>query len=252
MLHSAPDHVILIIIQFGIDEDAQIIVVMNKDGECWLAIRQPYLEGMLPYEYAVLLKSLKQLGALNISLYFEASSVSDTSLNGHVHHVSQFFNKRFYKYTETGRDYLPENAGQITAEEHKDSKTLFVSEGNMLPSKTELQLASKCKFDLYTITNLSVVEIAEYLTMRPTLVAVTKHNLADKDEVVGAFSHAHWFTNKTVYNLAPEVAAIASRPVNLHYDATFDVHVSIKRGKQFSILRIAFTRLLANSRRLLD
>jgi hypothetical protein len=221
-------HVILLnIIQYGIDEDAQIIVVMNKEGECWLAIRQPYLEGMLPYEYAVLLKSLKQLGALNINVYFEASSVSDHSLNGHVHQVSQFFNKRFYKYTETGRDYLPENATQITSEEYKDGKTLFVSEGNMLPSKTELQLAGKCKFDLYTITNLSVIEIAEYLTIRPKMIAVTKHNLADKDEVVASFSHAHWFTNKTVYNLAPEVPAIVSRPVNLQYNATFDVHVSV-------------------------
>jgi len=204
---------------------------MNKEGECWLALRQPYLEGMLPYEYAVLLKSLKHLGggALNITLYFEASSVSDASLNGHVHNVTEGFNKRFYKYTETGRDYMAENAGQIISEEHKDGKSLFVSEGNMLPSKTELQLASKCKFDLYTITNLSVVEIAEYLTIRPKLVAVAKHNLADKDEVVAAFNHPHWFTNKTVYNLAPEggVPAIASRPVNLQYDATFDVHVSI-------------------------
>jgi hypothetical protein len=45
---------------------------MNKEGECWLALRQPYLEGMLPYEYAVLLKALKQLGVSHINIYFEA------------------------------------------------------------------------------------------------------------------------------------------------------------------------------------
>jgi hypothetical protein len=73
-----------------------------------LAIRQPYLEGMLPYEYAVILKALKQLGSPNINVYFEASSVSDTTLNGHVHRISHYFNKRFYKYTETGRDYHSE------------------------------------------------------------------------------------------------------------------------------------------------
>jgi hypothetical protein len=82
---------------------------MNKEGHCWLAIRQPYLEGMLPYEYAVILKALKKLSVNHINIYVEASSVSDAALNGHIHHVSQFFNKRFYKYTETGRDYFAEN-----------------------------------------------------------------------------------------------------------------------------------------------
>lgn len=97
----------------------------------------------------------------------------------------------------------------------------------MLPSKTELQLAHKCKFDLYTITNLSVVEIAEALTMRPQLIAVAKHDLAHRDEVVPDFANKEWFENKTVYNLAPEEPTIKSRPVNLQYDATFDVHVSL-------------------------
>ena len=170
---------------------------------------------MLPYEYAVLLKALKKLNVTKINIYVEASSVADTSLNGHVHHVSQFFNKRFYKYTEAGREYHAENRGQITAEEHKDGKYLFVSEGNMLPSKTELQLAKKGKFDLYTITNLSVMEIAEYLTMRPTLIAVAKHNLADKDEVVPSFANKDWFVNKTTFNLTDDVPAIPARAVNL-------------------------------------
>jgi len=147
-------------------------------------------------------------------------------LNGKFHHVSNFFNKRFYKYTETGRDYHSENASQIKPEEHKEAKTLFVSEGNMLPSKTELQLASKCKFDLFTITNLSVMEIAEYLTMKPSLIAVTKHSLANKEEVVAEFGNKAWFINKTEFNLSAETPSILSRPVNLAYDATFDIHVN--------------------------
>ena len=227
MLRSELVHVTTTLInQYGLDEDGQIIIVMNKEGACWLAIRQPYLEGMLPYEYAVLLKALKNLNVNHINIYFEASSVGDSSLNGQVYHVSQFYNKRFYKYTETGRDYHAENNSQISHEEHKDSKTLYVSEGNMLPSKTELQLASKCKFDLYTITNLSVMEIAEYLTIRPTLIAVAKSNLSDKDEIVAAFNNKEWFANKTVVNIAEEVQAISSRSVILHYDANFDVHVN--------------------------
>jgi hypothetical protein len=140
--------------------------------------------------------------------------------------VSQFFNKRFYKYTETGRDYHKENGSQFTLEEHKDGKLLFVSEGNLLPSKTELQLARKCKFDLFTITNLSVVEIAEYLTMKPKLIAVCKKNIADKNEVVAEFANKEWFTNNVVANLSADEPSISSRAVNIQYNATFDVHVS--------------------------
>lgn len=63
---------------------------------------------MLPYEYSVILKALQILNVHNINVYIEASSVHDESLNNHVHRVSQYFNKRFYKYSETGRDYHPE------------------------------------------------------------------------------------------------------------------------------------------------
>lgn len=98
--------------------------------------------------------------------------MGDASLNGHVHRVSHYYNKRFFKHTETGRDYHPEVGTQIRSD--AGSKSLFVSEGNMLPSKTEINFAKKAKLDLYTITNLSFMDIAEYLTMRPNLFAVTK------------------------------------------------------------------------------
>jgi hypothetical protein len=42
-----------------IDEDAQIVISLNKLGEHFIAIRQPYIEGMLPFEYSVILKALK-------------------------------------------------------------------------------------------------------------------------------------------------------------------------------------------------
>lgn len=59
---------------------------------------------MLPYEYSVLLKTFKKLGIPTINVYLEASSVEDDSLNGTVHRVKYFFNKRFYKYTEHNSD----------------------------------------------------------------------------------------------------------------------------------------------------
>lgn len=107
-----------------------------------------------------------------------------------------------------------------------DGKTLFVSEGNLLPSKTEIGLARKAHFDLYTITNLSLLEIAEYLTMRPQVVAVTKHNLANREEQVAEFGHKKWFTNNTVVDLHPDTPSIKARPVELPHAAAFDVHHS--------------------------
>jgi hypothetical protein len=171
---------------------------MNSEGNWWIALRQPYLEGMLPYEYAVILKALKQLNVHNINVYVEASSVSDNGLNGHVHYISQYFNKRFYKFTETGRDYHAETDSFVKSEQIDVAKTLFVSEGNLLPSKTEIGLARKAHFDLYTITNLSLLEIAEYLTMRPQVIAIAKHNLANREESVAEFGHPKWFSDRTI------------------------------------------------------
>ena len=87
---------------------------------------------------------------------------------------------------------------------------MFVSEGNLLPSKTELILAKKGQFDLYTITNMSFMDIAEYLTMRPNLFAVTKHNLSDRQEVVVDFtneSHFNLFRNQNnlIQNEEPSI-----------------------------------------------
>ena len=67
-------------------------------------MNQPYIEGMLPYEYSVILKTLKNLNVSRINVYLETSSVSDTDLNGKIHKVSHYFNKRFYKYTEDCHD----------------------------------------------------------------------------------------------------------------------------------------------------
>jgi hypothetical protein len=137
---------------------------------------------MLPYEYSIILKALKALDVANINIYLEASSISDGSLNGHVHQVSHYYNKRFYKHTETGRDYHPEVKGTAV-----EGRGLFVSEGNMLPSKTELSFAKKCNLDLYTITNLSLLDVAEYLSLRPNVFAVAKQDLGSSDETVEEF-----------------------------------------------------------------
>lgn len=191
-------------------------------AETHLVIRQPYLEGMLPYEYAVILKALKQLNAKNISVFFEASAVSSGALNGHVHRISHYYNKRFYKYTETGRDYHAEMP-LPTDEETKEAKTLFISEGNLLPSKTELALAAKSKFDLYTITNLSVADLAVYLSMHVNLFAVSKADLGNQDEVVAEFASSPFLSSSSASPVVSEEASIARRQVDLKYNEVIDL-----------------------------
>ena len=44
----------------NLDLDGQILLATVKD-EHWIVIKSPYLEGMLPYEYASILKALKLL-----------------------------------------------------------------------------------------------------------------------------------------------------------------------------------------------
>jgi hypothetical protein len=44
-------------------EEGQILIHQNKDGENWISIRHPYLEGLFPQEYYVIIAALKALGA---------------------------------------------------------------------------------------------------------------------------------------------------------------------------------------------
>lgn len=59
----------------------------------------------------------------------------------------------------------------------------------MLPSYSELKLAEKGKFDIYTITNLSFMDIALHLGMHPNLFAVSKKDLANREEAIEEFSN---------------------------------------------------------------
>jgi len=159
-------------------------------------IRQPHLEGMLPYEYSLILKALKLLQVGNINVYFEAQAVSDQSLNGQVHRVKFYHNKRFFKFTESGLDTETEIADQLNVSDDylKTTKTLFISEGSMLPSRTEVKLAEKSKFDLYTITNFSFSDLAHHLSVPLNLFAVSKNDLSNREEEIKGFSNLELFT----------------------------------------------------------
>lgn len=136
---------------------------------------------MLPYEYSVILKAFEKLSIPTINIYLEASAVTDSTLNGKINKVSHYFNKRFYKYTEPDNKCPQDLESQMLSNEDGNI-TLYCAEGCMLPSKTELKMTAKGKFDLYTITNMSFMDIALTRGIKPNLYAVTKANLAIRDE----------------------------------------------------------------------
>ena len=108
---------------------------------------------MLPYEYQALLETLVKLQVTNVNVYFEASSIIPTD-EEKVHKVSSYFNKRFYKLT-------PKPTSVELTYTAVEGKKLFVSEGgSTLPSKPELKYAENAKFDLYTVTNFSFMDLA--------------------------------------------------------------------------------------------
>lgn len=111
--------------------------------------------------------------------------------------MKHYYNKRFYKYTEEAGNHLPELPSYVhnlDPQTLASTKTLYGSEGCMLPSNSELKLAEKGKFDIYTITNLSFMDIALHLGIHPNLYAVAKHDLANREEPVEEFTDFGVFT----------------------------------------------------------
>ena len=70
----------------------------------------------------------------------------------------------------------------------------------MLPSKSELTLAKKCKFDLYTITNLSFWDIAFHMRMNLNVFGISKSDLRIRDEKIADFSKPETFTDGRLAN----------------------------------------------------
>ncbi len=119
-------------------EEGQIFV-KSTDLTTELIIRQPYLEGMFPQEYFVILSALIELKVDDLRIFFAATSVNGTHVTATP--VSHYFNRRFYKFTNPVEDqqvhYRTNGNGQQGA-------SLIIYEGPMIPTNTELKLAQKC------------------------------------------------------------------------------------------------------------
>ena len=69
------------------------------------------------------------------------------------------------------------------------------------------------------------MDIAEYLTIRPNLFAVTKQGLSNRDELVLDFSDERYFNFKRQNNIGIDIQSIQENEPSLNYDAIFDVTV---------------------------
>lgn len=129
----------------------------------YMIIRQPHLEGMMSFEYNFMLSVLKELRVSTFTTYIEAFSVDGAHHEGSIKEVGVYFNKRFFKYTHNEDDlsHLPEIAEpRLSKDPEHPNLSLFGFEGPLLPTKTELNQANRCKFDIYTITNISLLDLA--------------------------------------------------------------------------------------------
>ena len=95
----------------------------------------------------------------------------------------------------------------------------------MLPSNTELRFAKIGKLDIYTVTNLSFMDIAMSLKIKPNLYAVTKADLSNRKEHIEAFSNLDVFTQGDVSIEKTETDSKQEEDINHHlkYDAEFDI-----------------------------
>ena len=150
----------------------------------------------------------------HVNVYFESGAVSDESLVGGVYRVKHFYNKRFYKYTEEKFECQEDIESLLSQPVDKagGEKTLFASEGCMLPSKSELNLARKGGLDLFTITNLSLVDIAHHLKIKLNLFAIVRKSLADREAQIDAFKNLELFTQGDVSIQAPQQQEEAKEP----------------------------------------
>ena len=110
-----------------------------------------------------------------------------------MYRVNHYFNKRFYKYTDEKFDCQHDISSLLEAPLKEGEKTLFVSEGCMLPSKTEVNMARMGRMELYSITNISFMEIAYHLKMIPNLYAVVRSSLAHRSEPLESFKSFNTF-----------------------------------------------------------
>jgi len=173
-----PDHVFISFLTLQ-DEESQIVLATHKTGEHRILLKQPYLEGMLPQEYFVLMKAFEELEVKQLNTFMEVTSPEGVS-KGNVEPITHYFNKRFYKFSQI--DDIRED--ELPSQMEPSGRTLIAYEGIMLPTQSEVRFMQKCKFDFYTITNMAFMDLGLRIKYVPNLFGVVKANIADRHEKI--------------------------------------------------------------------
>lgn len=63
---------------------------------------------MLAQEYSIILRALMRVGVTAVNIFFDASAIDGKIESGKLYKVGKYFNKRFYKFTETNLKSLAE------------------------------------------------------------------------------------------------------------------------------------------------
>lgn len=174
----------------------------------------------------MLLRAFKEMRIPYINCYLETASVTDASLNNKVHRVKYYYNKRFYKFTDEDFTCVHDIESQlnVSPDTIEGTKTLFGSEGSLLPSKTEMKYAAKGRFDLYTLTNISFMDLALSRKIKLNVFAITHSNLAERKLPLQHFPNLDLFKTGDL-SIEPKMAP-NNPPIeklNFEVNATFDL-----------------------------
>ena len=94
----------------------------------------------------------------------------------------------------------------------------------MIPSKTELKYATKGGFDLYTLTNVSFMDLALARKINLNVFAVAKPNLAEREVPVEKFSNLEVFTTGELSIQKEEPHKVPAAEFTFEVNATFDLN----------------------------
>lgn len=94
----------------------------------------------------------------------------------------------------------------------------------MLPSRTELKYAAKGNFDLYTVTNISFMDLAHTRKIKLNVFAVAKPNLAERQVPIEHFATLDLFTTGEL-SIKPKQVPNNPPPETFEFEvnATFDL-----------------------------
>jgi hypothetical protein len=99
--------------------------------------------------------------------------VEGVSFKGHaagsIHKIGAYHYKRFYQHNKASDNCSCNDIALELSAPKDGEKTLFGFEGSMLPSRTELNLPKKADVDFWSITNLSFMDIAYRMGIKPNL-----------------------------------------------------------------------------------